>query len=923
MVNDTARRTALALACAFACAATHAAEISGRVADASGRSGFAGAGVRIVELGRSVTTDRDGRFRADVPAGAYTLQIRYLGAPPVTRSVEVDEGGAALGDIAIGEDVTVLDNILVVGQRAGQAAAINQQRESDTLKSIVSSDAIGQFPDQNAAEALQRLPGVSVQRDQGEGRFVTIRGLDPALNSTTINGVRVPGPQDDSRQVNLDVIASDLLETVEVGKTITPDMDADTVGGNVEIKTLTAFDRGGRTISGRVEGSHNALRGETSPKLAATYTDLFGADDTVGLAASLSWFRREFGSDGIETAELDEVESPDGEDILAIVEGEQRDYTITRERLSATFNLDIRPDADTEFYFRNLFSRFEDEEVQLTNVFKFGDGEVAALDGSTGLFEDATLEKLTEGRTETQDIWSSVLGGVHYLENWTIDYSAAYSRSEEEEADAYGATWVQEGLTLGYDGGDTGRPRFFAQDPDAFGDATAYALDEVVLEPYRTREDETAFTLNLQREFDSGSAFKFGARSRLRGKQADYDSTIFDDLGGDYTLADFPRADAEYPFGTFFPIAGGDGLLDFIRRHRGDFTVDEEETAIENLGPAYDIDEDVHAAYAMATFDLGDLRLIGGVRLERTEFEASGTRVVQDEETGTVTIAPVNAEKSYTDWLPGLHLRWEPSEAVVVRASATRTIARPNFVHVAPAQLITVEEDDGEFDTSAEIGNPDLDPLRSTNLDASIEFYPGDVAVLSAGVFYKKITDFVVLADVAGSGPFEDFEEVIQPLNGDDATVRGIELGWTQQFASLPSPFDGLLISANYAWIDSEAALPGRDGDYPLPRQSDRVGNLAIGYEKYGLSLRLAGTYRSSYLDEIGALDDPRFDRYADDHFQVDLTAKYRINEHFQVYLNGINLNDEPFYAWLGSPRHNSQFETYDRTWELGLQFNF
>ncbi|MDV3237224.1 MAG: TonB-dependent receptor [Gammaproteobacteria bacterium] len=935
------RRHALACAVATALpllaalAAANAATVSGRVTDLSGETGFQGATIRVLEEDRQAVSGDDGGFRiSNLPAGNYTLQVEYVGAAPVQHAIEVGEPLASVGDIAIGASssaATTLDSVLVIGQFAGQAAALSQQQASDNLVSIVSADAIGQFPDQNVAESLQRLPGVSLERDQGEGRFVVVRGLDAALNTTSINGMRVPGPEDDSRAVNLDVISSDLLETLEVVKTVTPDMDGDAVGGHIEIKSLTAFDRPGRSFSGRVEASHNERSDNTNPKLSGTWTDRFGDDNDFGVAAAISWYEREFATDGIETATADWLEAPDGSEVKGIAEGEQRDYTITRERTSANLNFDWRPDMDNEFYWRNLYSRFEDDEVQSTNVFVFDDGDTVGLDETGGRFQGATVEKFTEARIQTQDIFATTLGGKAFRGPWTIDYSAAYSFAETEETDSYGAGWVQEGLNLGYDiGGGGKRPHFFSMDNAAFTDASAYELDEIVLEPYSTKETETALKLDLQREFEFGDSdygfIKFGAKSRLREKNADFDSTVFGGYGADYTLADFTRGDVEYPYAAFQPIADAGDLAGFIDANRGQFEVDGQETAIERQGGDYRVDEDIHAAYAMGKLDFGDLHLIGGVRMERTEYDAIGTRIEIDEQAGSgdPVFVPVGMSKTYTNWLPGVHVRWEPHDGLVFRASANKTVSRPNFADSAPYQVIGIEEDgDGAYERYAELGNPDLDPMRSTNIDLSVEYYPGDVSMLSASLFHKKISDFIVVADVAGAGAFADFDEAIQPLNGDDATIRGLELGWTQQLSFLPGPFDGLLFSINHAWIDSESTLPFRDGEFSLPRQSDRVGNVSLGYQNDTVSLRLAGNYRSSYLDSLEELDDPAFDRYVDDHFQLDLTAKYRINPSTRLYFNAINLNDRPLYAYLGERPYNSQFESYGRTFELGVQVNF
>lgn len=286
-------------------------------------------------------------------------------------------------------------------------------------------------------------------------------------------------------------------------------------------------------------------------------------------------------------------------------------------------------------------------------MFVFDDGDVEALDAGAGLFSDATLEKLTEARVQTQDIFSTSIGGLNHLERWTVDYSAAWSYADTEESDSFGAAWIQEGLDLGYDLGDPRRPRLFAPDAAAFADAGAYALDEIALEPYTTEEDETALTLNLQRDFDLGDNFafvKFGGKARLRGKEADFDSTIFDGFGADYSLADFDLTGVDYPFGPFLPIADPRGLSDFIRNNRGAFEIDQEDTDIERQGGDYVIDEDILAAYAMVNVDFGQVRLTGGVRVEQTDFDAAGTRVLIDEEDE----AYANEIKVY-----GLDGRWQ------------------------------------------------------------------------------------------------------------------------------------------------------------------------------------------------------------------------------------------------------------------------
>ena len=911
-------------------AAQEGASLVGRVLAVNGDVPFEGAVVRIPALERAVTTTREGQYRfSALPAGTVTVTVNYLGAEEARAEVVLQANRRSTQDFRIDAAEAGMGDVLVIGQAAGQAAAINKQRSADNLKSIASADAIGQFPDQNAAEALRRLPGVSVANDQGEGRFAIVRGIDSTLTATSINGIRVPSPEDDTRQVNLDVISSDLLESLEVVKTTTPDMDGDTVGGTIVLNSVTAFDRGNTTrIS--ADGSYSEKAEEWSPRLSATATRLFSLGDgfeNFGVAASVSWFSRDFLSDNVESAGWPELEAPSGTEIRGLEEAEQRDYSITRERLSASLSLDYRPSADDSYYLRTLFSDFADDELQVTNVFAFEEGDIEALSADAGRFSGAEVEKLSEAREETQQIFSVLLGSEHFRGLWEIDYQLGYSFANEDDPEALGFAFVGEDLNLAYDlnrfGSDT---PFLSGENPAFTDAATYALNEIELEDNFTEEREWSLSADLKRDtrFGAFSGYlKSGVKLRLREKEADTEAFIYDDFGGDFTVADFTRGRLDYPFGDINPYADRGAARSFFFANRDNFALAEEDSALGSRIGDYDLDEDVYAGYVMASVDIGKARIFGGVRVEHTEFSAIGTEAVIDETTEELRFAALRADTSYTDVLPSLHLRYALSEATVLRAAYTQTLARPGFEAAAPRAEIEIAEDDGQIERQAEVGNPDLDPLRAQNVDLSIEHYPGGVAVLGAGVFYKRLDDFFVLSDLAGTGAFVDFDEAIATVNGEDADLFGIELNAVRQFRGLPSPFDGVLVSANYTWTDSEARLPFRDGDVPLPRQSDNLFNLALGYEKYGLSLRLAASYRDVYFDEVDELDDPAFDRYVDEHLQLDFTGKYRITEQLQVRLNVINITDEPFYAYFDQPRFNSQYEEYGLTAEVGLSYDF
>lgn len=932
----TLQRAAIAAAAATFCGAVFAqtgtATLQGRVTDNSGGIAFEGARVRIEGLSVEAVTARDGRFNFPaLPPGEYRLVITYLGAPEQTLRVNLDPGEREQVAITLGGRDGQTENVLVVGQLAGQAAALNRALNADGIEEVISADAIGQFPDQNVAEALARSPGLSLFRDQGEGRFLVVRGIDPAFTATTVNGLRVPGPEGGSRQVNLDVISADLLETAEIQKTNLPDMDGDTVGGTIELQTATAFDRG-NTLTLRAEGSYNEQNEETSPKLAASLTRLLsvgGQRDNLGVAAAVSWFSRDFGSEGVETPGFDDLDGPDGT-FSGLEEAEQRDYTITRERLSAAVNFDWRPTPTLDLYWRNLYSDFSDDEVQLSNVYGFGadDAEILALDADRAQFSGVEVEKLNEARKETQTIQSTLLGAQQRLGRWTLDYRLGYSVAEEDNPGELNVAFVGEGIDAGYDLAQRRIPLLAGTSP-IYNDPATFELDEIERGNSFTQDDEWQFAFDVQRDLFWGQApgfWKAGIKHRQRVKTSDVDVEIYGDFGADYTLADFPLQNVDYDLGQWGPITRNGALRDFVRMNLAAFELDDNDSAVDSQLEDYRVEEDVLAGYLMAQGTWGALRVTGGVRVEQTDFSAVGVQSLIDEigGSGDPVFGLQHHDRSFTDVLPSIAVRYEVREDLVLRGGYARTLARPTFEAVAPYAAIEVTEDDGDIEREAELGNPNLDTLTADNLDLAIAWYPGDVAVLSAGLFYKRLKDFFVVSDVAGEpGPYVDFDEALTTLNGDTAELFGLELNGVRQLDMLPAPWNGLSLSANLTLTDGEATLPFRDGKTPLPRQSETLGNIAIGYEDARWSLRLAANYRSEFLDEVNELDDPAFDRYADSHLQYDFTGSYRVDSRYLVYLNAINLNNEPFYAYFDEPAFNSQYEEYGRTFELGVKASF
>jgi TonB-dependent receptor len=901
--------------------------ITGVVADADERVSFEGATVRIVGTDRRTSTNRDGRFRfALVPAGSYELRVEYVGARVQTVSATVAAGETT--DLSILIPVE-LDRLVVIGQKAIQSASLSRERSAINNINVITADAIGQFPDNNVAEALQRVAGLSLQRDQGEGRFITIRGANANFNTTTVNGLRIPGPEDDSRAVNLDVLSADLVESVEVSKSLTPDQDADAVGGNIEISTLSAFDLG-NSLRLNAEGSYNAKAEEVGPRLGVTGTRLFSVGDGVdnlAVSGSLTYFERRFAVDNVEAGEWPEFDAPGGQVLRVPEAAEQRDYRLSRERTGAVLNFDYQPNAMSELYLRTLYSEFADNEVELEHEYIFEDATPIEITENGGLFSDGEVERRGKETTATREILAISAGGSHFLAGgWDMDYQAGYAEASTSEPFSLGTALIAEGLDIGYDftgPEDRRAPNLFGADLSALEDPTAYELDLVELESDQVEEDEISLEFNMGRDLFLGrnpARVQFGAKARFREKTNDANNSNFVDFDADYTLADLAGpGQRDYGLGRFGPYVDTDVLREFFAANGANFGIDPADFLLDSEGEDYSLEEDIFAAYFMTEATFGRLDVLGGLRLESTDIKQDGFRAVVNEDVndGLPTVEPFSGENDYIDVFPNLQMRFNFSDNLQLRGSVTRSMTRPGFEDAGARQVVEIEG--GE--RVAEVGNPDLDPFYSNNFDLELSYFAGEVlGAASVGLFYKDIDDFFVTTDVAGEGAFADFDEVEQVINGDEAEIFGIELSYVQEFSFLPGPWDGLLLIANYTYVDSEAKVPFRESSIRLPQQSDHIANLALGYDKAGLSLRLALNHRGEYLDEIADPEDPSQDEIVQEETRLDFTSEYQVTRNIAALFSVSNITNEPFYAFHGDRRYARQFDEFGRTWEFGLR---
>jgi TonB-dependent receptor len=781
--------------------------------------------------------------------------------------------------------------------------------------SVISSDDIGNLPDKNAAEALARMPGVSVQRDQGEGRYVTIRGLGPDLNTVTINGALVPAPELGRRGVALDVLPAGIVRSLEVTKTLKPEQDANSIGGTIEVKTLTAFDLPGRLLAVSLGGSYDQLRRETSPNGGAIWADKF-MNGTFGIAIGASAEKRKFASDNVETGGA----AWTGNRLSGF---ELRDYLPTRTRNSLSTNVDYRPDATTALTLKAFYSDFSDDELRdrltVSNIV----GGTAA----EGQPVTARVERRLRDRKYTQKISSAKLGFDKTLSDWTINLAAAASRASEDTPEQLNdgrfrgaANFAGVGFT------DSTSPRLFA--PDAVFNPANYNLNAIVLQQRNSKDTENHVRGDFARKFSFGesvSEVKFGLKSSRREKTNDTNQWAYNSSNpaspnffgaGPLSMNNFVRgtSDLDFTLGRIGPAL--DPAL--IRARVAGLNRDAARSFGESLINDFRMNEDINAGYVQASFNFSRGNLLVGARNERTSFEARGNQI-----SGT-TATPTTTSRSYSNWMPGVHGRIDLDSDTSLRAAWTNSLVRASFAQLSPGVSLASA-------TEATFGNPTLNPMKSENFDLGIERVLGKDGAMSAYVFRKRIKDFTYTTNVAGTGQFTNFTTATTFANGDGATVDGIEVSFQQALRALPAPFDGLIVGINATYTGSEANLSRFDRTagrvlsrvVSLPGQSDRIVNVSLGYEKGAFNGRVALNSKSRYLLQTGSdILSASQDVFVDTQNQIDLSMSYRLTKQITLMFEGINLNREKYYTFQASTPFNAQNEVYGRTYTLGLKMN-
>lgn len=705
-------------------------------------------------------------------------------------------------------------------------------------------------------------------------------------------------------------------------------------------KPQKGFDRQEPYFSATLEGSYNDLRGETSPKGSLDF--VYPVSDNFGISGGLSYYDRKTSTDNME---MDGWENEDG--IVFAEDVEYRDYDVDRERLSGTLSFDWRPTPNTELYARGVFSQFDDFEQRGRLIFALDADSIVGASGDTVTFSDADepieVVRDLKDRFESQKIQSYQVGGETDLDVWKFEYKLAYSIAEERETDTQDQTefvteFDDEGVSFMFDYSNLDTTTFSVLSGNSlFNDPSRYEYDKVTLVDGLAEDEEWSGKFDVTREFDlaSGNEFelKLGAKARLKTKTYQLSEEPYEGASYDLSaVAGSPTYDL-FDIG-FLPQLGATRSANAAAFANGELEIEQLDADFESAAAAFEVDEDVIAVYAQGKYKTERTTMVGGLRIEDTKTDMKGNFAELIEEDATyngvvlsddmVFVTPVSYSNDYTDLLPSFNLKHDATDDIVVRFGVFKSLVRPKMSRIAPNQIIE-KNDDNEIE--AEFGNPNLDPYRAWNFDASAEYYFENGGVIQIGAFYKLVNDFLVDVEVDGPQSFAGYvftgedDQVAYTINGDQAKVQGFEISYQQPLDFLPAPLDGTLVGFNYTYTDAKGEVNGRT--IMLPASSENTWNAMIGYDKGGLELRLTATYRDEYLDELGG--DALSDRYVQDHLQVDASAKYRLNDNFQIYADLINITDEPYLAYQKGPvkARLLQYEEYSYTAKFGLRYTY
>ena len=897
--------------------------IRGRVVDAEENT-LPGASVYIENLKTGVISDVDGFYTlANLKPGTYTVRVTYVGYSPVEMTVTVPEGRTLEKNIVLNDGLE-LQEVQVVGVFGQERKALSMQKNAMGVMNVVSADQVGKFPDSNIGDALKRINGINVQYDQGEARFGQIRGTSADLTSVTVNGNRLPSAEGDTRNVQLDLIPADMVQTIEVSKVVTSDMDGDAIGGAINLVTKNTPYHRVLNITGGT--GYTWISGKMQWNLGATWGDRF-FNDRLGIMIAASY---QYAPGGSDNTEFEYEVNDDGD--VELTKAEVRQYYVTRQRQSYSAAFDYKFNENHSISFKGIYNRRHDWEnryrVQYKKLTSKASKQSVVVETKGG------ADDTKDARLELQQTMDFTLDGEHLFGALKMDWAASYSRATEERPNERYAALVYEGEDYGSTFVNQGTKQPYSTQALPSITDSGWVLDELTNEDEDIVENEYKVRVNFELPLskgDYGNKLKFGGKFTSKDKSYkktfyDYDPDILSSWSDNLTtqIRDGFMPGDQYPLNTPFISKSYLGSIDFSK-YEG------EENYSEEAGN-YEATENIWAGYLRFDQKLGrNLDLTVGLRVEHTTLKTSGYNYNVDEDENESLTPTGEYKNNYTNLLPSVLLRYKLGEDGNVRASYTRTLSRPKYSALIANKTINIADEE------AEIGDPNTKPSTSDNLDLSIDYYFKSIGLVSAGLFYKNVKNVNVEAvgymtgDELGLGSaYADTKfEVTQNVNAYDARIWGIELALQRDFGFIHPSLKCLGFYGNYTYTHSSTRnynelLGVEDGDdVKMAGSPEHTGNVSLYFDKWGVNVRLSYNTASSFIDEMN-LGSRELDRYYDSVNYLDLNASYTWGKKVKttIYAEATNLLNQPLRYYVGKSNRTAQVEYYGVKVTAGVKVN-
>lgn len=800
----------------------------------------------------------------------------------------------ALGQAAYADGSAPSANIETVVVSGTRDQAVDVKKNASVVMDIAPLDQIRSLPDANAAEALQRLPGISMESDSGAGRYINIRGMDADLNSTTYDGVRLmannpQSPQGGARAVAFDAFPAGILGGLEVIKSLTPEMDAEGLGGVVNIQPRHIPEGADHVFDASIGGGIETLRNTGVYKGDITVGKRF-FDDKVSVIFSYGYFKDDRGIDDIEADYInDPTTVPAGTSAFlskkAFDDVQYRRYQYHRTRQGYGGGITFHPNSTTELYLRGFHAGYIETANKQEFVLNGLADNIASADNATGDFTSRGVSPFYSDINTKERLGNDLIevGGSSLLADTVkMDARLSWTKGSDEFPYAVNARFVDPtNVDVIYNNTNPDRPTYKILGGVDLTDPALYTKLSKGNGPSRNSDREYAGVMNLSTPLDlvgSGGELKFGGSVRERTRQQQ-------DYGADFAVSALSLKDY---------VSGPDILY-----YNGEYNIGPQPIYSKLLSipqtpltadPSTheDDNENVYAGYVQYSTSFGKLDVVGGVRIEQTDGTYRANAITTDA-LGNTVITPSIDQHSYTNFFPDISFKYAYSNALQFRLAYSTAIARPGFNQITASRSIDF------FNATPRVtqGNPDLKPTLGRSVDLMAAYYLPHGGIASIGIFYKAFENYIIPTQASNATNVTGFigqkVDLTSFSNVGSAHAQGVELNYSQQFESLPGMLSGIGVEGNLTYVESSGEIrPGEK--HTLPQTSPFNYNAGLFYHHGPVYLKLAASYVSTNLWAVG--DRTATDIYSQGRFRLDFGGTYDITDQVQIYADVKNITN-------------------------------